>query len=159
MKIKTRLLSIAATASLSFSSTALAASGTASFDVSVQVLASCSISASNMSFASITTGTTTNTDATSTLTVNCSSGTPFTIALGNGANFTTERRMAWGGSYITYSLFQDSSRSLEWVGANTKSGTGTGADQSFTVYGRIPSGQNISNTGSYGDTIIATISY
>ncbi len=159
MKMKRGLLMVAATASISLSSAALAASGTASFDVSVQVLASCSISASNMSFASITTGTTTNTDATSTLTVNCSSGTPFTIALGNGANFTTARRMAWGGSYITYALFQDSARSLEWVGATTKSGTGTGADQSFTIYGRIPSGQNVSNTGSYGDTIIATITY
>jgi spore coat protein U-like protein len=67
--------------------------------------------------------------------------------------------MAWGGSYITYTLFQDSSRSQEWDNTTTKSGTGTGADQNFTVYGRIPSGQSISNTGSYGDTVIATITY
>ena len=159
MKIKTALFTFVSATSFSISNAVLAASGTASFDVSVQVLASCSISASNMSFASITTGTTTNTDATSTLTVNCSSGTPFTIALGNGANFTTSRRMAWGGSYISYALFQDNSRSLEWVGATTKSGTGSGVDQTFTIYGRIPSGQNVANTGSYGDTIIATITY
>ncbi len=159
MKMKSAAITLAATLSTSISGAVFAASGTASFDVSVQVLASCSISATNMSFASITTGTTSNTDATSTLTVNCSNGTPFTIALGNGANFTTARRMAWGGTYITYALFQDSSRSQEWVGATTKSGTGNGADQSFTIYGRIPSGQSISNTGSYGDTVIATITY
>ena len=159
MKIQSKVILIASLLGTGMMGPASAATGNASFDVSVQVMASCSISATNMSFASITTGTTSNTDATSTLTVNCSNGTPFTIALGNGANFADTRRMAWGGSYIAYALFQDSSRSQEWSSATTKSGTGTGADQSFTVYGRIPSGQSISNTGSYGDTVIATITY
>lgn len=156
MRIKTALFTFVSATSFSISNAVLAASGTASFDVSVQVLASCSISASNMSFASITTGTTTNTDATSTLTVNCSSGTPFTIALGNGTNYSAGRRLASGASYINYFLYSDSSRSSQW---NSTSGTGTGFDQSFTVYGRIPSGQSISNTGIYADTIIATITY
>lgn len=70
-----------------------AASNSANFDVSIQVNATCAISASNMTFSSITTGTTSNTDATSTLTVNCSNGTPYTISMGNGANFSNVRRM------------------------------------------------------------------
>lgn len=138
---------------------ALANSNNASFDVTVQVLASCSISSSNMTFSSITTGTTSNSDATSSLTVNCSSGTPYTIALGNGANYMNVRRMAWGGSYLNYLLYQDSSRTSEWNGVSTKTGTGSGSDQLFTIYGRIPSGQNLTNTGSYGDTVIATVTY
>jgi len=136
-----------------------AASGTSSFDVSIQVLATCSISASNMTFSSITTGTTSNTDATSSLTVNCSNGTPYTIALGNGANYTNVRRMAWGGSHVEYALYQDTSRSTEWNTISMKSGTGNGSDQSFTIYGRVRAGQNITNTGSYGDTVIATVTY
>lgn len=153
-----RRIAIVSTLALA-STTALAASGTASFDVGIQVLSSCSISASNMTFSSISTGTTSNSDATSSLTVNCSNGTPYTIALGNGANYSNTRRMAWGASHIEYILFQDSSRSTEWNATAVKTGTGSGADQNFTVYGRVTSGQNVTNTGSYGDTVIATITY
>ncbi len=138
---------------------AIAQSKTANFDVSVQVMSTCAISASNMTFSSITTGTSSNTDATSSLTVNCSQGTPYTISLGNGANYSNIRRMAWGSGHVEYALYQDSSRSQEWINQNTKSGTGSGADQTINVFGRISSGQNITNTGSYGDTVIATISY
>ncbi len=156
MKMKSAITTLIATVSVSLSGTGFAASGTASFDVSVQVLASCSISATNMSFASITTGTTSNTDATSTLTVNCSNGTPFTIALGNGTNYSAGRRLASGASYINYSLYSDSGRGSPW---GSVSGTGNGSDQNFTVYGRISSGQSVLNTGTYADTVIATITY
>jgi len=136
-----------------------AASSTSSFDLNVQVLATCSISSSNMTFSSITTGTTNNTDATSSLTVNCSNGTPYTIALDNGTNYSVGRRMASGASYINYYLYSDSGRSTQWNSAATKAGTGTGSDQTHSVYGRIPSGQAITNTGMYGDTVIATVTY
>jgi spore coat protein U-like protein len=112
-----------------------------------------------MTFSSITTGTTSNTDATSSLTVNCSNGTPYTIALDNGTNYSVGRRMASGASYINYYLYSDSGRSTQWNSAATKAGTGTGSDQTHSVYGRIPSGQNITNTGMYGDTVIATVTY
>lgn len=138
---------------------AFSASSTSSFDVSIQVLATCSISASNMSFSSITTGTTSNTDASSSLTVNCSNGTPYTIALDNGTNYSAGRRLAGGSSYINYYLYSDTGRTTQWNGTTTKSGTGNGSDQSLSVYGRIPSGQSVTNTGNYGDTVIATVSY
>ena len=136
-----------------------AASGTSSFDVNVQVLATCSISASNMTFSSITTGTTSNTDATSSLTVNCSNGTPYTIALGNGNNYSGGRRMTNGTTNINYYLYSDSGRSTQWNSASTQTGTGSGSDQSFNIYGRIPSGQSVPFTGAYSDTIIATVTY
>jgi len=149
----------AAVAALTATNPALAASATSNFDVSIQVLSTCSISASNMSFSSITTGTTSNTDATSSLTVNCSSGTPYEISLGNGANYSNVRRMAWGASHVDYMLYSDSGRTAEWSTTNTKPGVGTGADHSLTVFGRSPSGQSVTNTGNYGDTIIATVTY
>jgi spore coat protein U-like protein len=136
-----------------------AASNSANFDVGIQVNATCGISASNMTFSSITTGTTSNTDATSALTVNCSNGTPYTISLGNGNNYSAGRRMASGASFINYYLYSDSSRSTQWNTTATKSGTGSGNDQSLTIYGRVPSGQSVTNTGAYADTIVATITY
>ena len=136
-----------------------AASNSANFDVGIQVNATCGISASNMTFSSITTGTTSNTDATSALTVNCSNGTPYTISLGNGNNYSAGRRMASGASFINYYLYSDSSRSTQWNTTATKSGTDSGNDQSLTIYGRVPSGQSVTNTGAYADTIVATITY
>lgn len=136
-----------------------AASNSANFDVSIQVNATCAISASNMTFSSITTGTTSNTDATSTLTVNCSNGTPYTISMGNGNNYSGGRRMTNGTANINYYLYSDSSRSTPWTQTATQTGTGNGSDQSLTIYGRVPSGQSVTNTGAYADTIVATITY
>lgn len=136
-----------------------AASGSANFDVSIQVNATCAISASNMSFGSITTGTTSNTDATSSLTVNCSNGVPYTISLGNGNNYSGGRRMTNGTTNINYYLYSDSNRSTQWNSISTQAGTGSGSDQTLNVYGRIPSGQSVPYVGSYSDTVIATVSY
>ncbi len=149
---------VIAIATLAFKS-AFAASATASFNVSVQVLAACSISASNMNFGGITTGTTSIRDATSSLTINCPNGTPYTIALSNGANYSSSRRMAWGASHIAYDLYLDNARTTQWTSGSTMTGTGSGADQTLTVFGRIHAGQSISYTGSYSDTIVATITY
>lgn len=141
------------------SASSFAASATSAFDVGIQVLATCSISATNMSFASITTGTTSNNDATSSLTVNCSNGTNYTIALDNGANYLSNRRLVSSGSYLGYQLYSDSGRSTQWTTTVTKAGVGSGGDQSHTIFGRIPSGQAVPQTGSYADIVTATVSY
>ena len=140
-------------------SSSYAASATTNFDVSIQVQATCSISASNLTFSSITTGTTSNNDASSALTVNCSNGTPYTVALDNGTNYSAGRRMASGASYINYYLYSDNARTSQWNSSSTKVGTGNGSDQTLAVYGRVPSGQSVTNTGSYADTVIATVTY
>jgi spore coat protein U-like protein len=157
----TALVTAAVTSATALSSLnpALAASATSNFDVSIQVLSTCSISASNMSFSSITTGTTSNTDATSSLTVNCSSGTPYEISLDNGTNYSAGRRLASGASYINYYVYSDSGRSTQWNSVSKKASTGTGSDQEHSVFGRVPSGQSVTNTGSYADTIVATVTY
>ena len=138
---------------------ALANSNNASFDVTVQVASTCSINATNLNFSGITTGTTSNTDATSSITVNCSTGTPYTIALGNGNNYSGGRRMTNGTTNINYYLYSDTGRSTQWNTITTQAGTGSGSDQSYTVYGRIPSGQSVLYTGTYSDTVIATVTY
>lgn len=159
MKFNRITVALFTTAAMLSGHQAQAATASANFDVSIQVMATCSISASSMPFTSITTGTTTNTDASSTLTLNCSNGTPYAVALDNGTNFQGGRRLTNGSSFISYNLYSDSGRSTQWNSSNTKAGTGSGSDQSLTVYGRIPSGQSVLNTGTYVDTIVATVTY
>jgi spore coat protein U-like protein len=153
-------LALAMTASLMGSSAALAnKTATSNFDVSIQVMSTCSISASNMTFSSITTGTTSNTDASASLTVNCSSGTPYTISLGDGQHYSGGRRMSNGTTNINYYLYSDSTRSSQWNSVLVQSGTGTGTNQSIDVFGRVPAGQSVVFTGGYADTVVATVTY
>ena len=132
---------------------------TSSFDARVQVTASCSLTTADLSFPAVSTGNLANVDATSSINVTCSSGTPYQIALSDGANFNSTRRMAWGASYIAYEVFSDASRSQTWSSTSVVQGSGSGSTQQIPVYGRIFSGQSVPNTGSYADTIVATISY
>jgi spore coat protein U-like protein len=82
-------------------------------------------------------------DATGSVSVQCTNATPYTVALsgGNaGASDPTQRKMSKGSETITYGLYQNASRSQPWgstSGINTVGGTGTGAGQALTVYGRV----------------------
>jgi spore coat protein U-like protein len=67
--------------------------------------------------------------------------------------------MSWGGNFINYSLYSDASRSTEWTPTQSVTGTGNGSSRTHTIYGRVFSGQNVSNPGTYGDTIVATVTY
>jgi spore coat protein U-like protein len=130
--------------------------------MSATVAATCSISATDLSFGAYSR---TQLDGTTTLSATCTSSTPFNIGLNQGVTLgatVTTRKMAGPGSqFLSYKLFKDSARTLNWgntVGSDTVSSTGTGTAQSFTVYGRIPAAQNVGG-GTYQDTITATISY
>ena len=135
----------------------------ASFTASAGYSAICSVSAATLSFGS--TGVLSAAlDGTTSLTTTCSASTPYTIGLdgGNaGANDPTQRKMSYGGSQITYGLYQNAARSQPWGstnGTNTVSGTGTGSGQPITVYGRVPA-QTTPAPGTYSDTVVMTISY
>ncbi|MFT4256544.1 MAG: spore coat protein U domain-containing protein [Pseudoxanthomonas sp.] len=102
-------------------------------------------------------------DQTSTITLRCPSGTAWKLGLDNGSNASgTTRRMTDGSShYLTYELYQDSSRSTRWgntVGTDTVAGSGSGSTQTQTVYGRVPA-QTISAAGTYSDTVTVTLTF
>jgi spore coat protein U-like protein len=66
-------------------------------------------------------------------------------------------------NFVAYQLYRDAGRALVWgstTGTNTLAGTGSGLNQAYPVYGRVanPSANNASS-GSYLDTITATITY
>ena len=73
----------------------------------------------------------------------------------------TTRCMQSGAAQLTYALYRDAARTLNWgntVGTDTLAGTGTGSAQASTVYGRIAAGQ-LPAPGGYVDTITATITF
>ncbi|MFM1881330.1 MAG: hypothetical protein RLZZ344_1564 [Pseudomonadota bacterium] len=146
-------------AALTVAKGAWADEDSASFDATIQVLPFCSISTSDLSFGSISAGITPAVDASTSLTVDCSNNTNYSVSLSNGANFDSTRRMSWGGNFVGYSLYSDSTRSLEWTPTQAVTGTGNGSIRTHTIYGRVFSGQSVSNPGTYGDTIVATVSY
>ncbi len=142
---------------------------TNTFQVTATITSSCTVSGSNLNFGSAIDPLAVGVplDATSTLTVTCSNTTPYTVALNAGANAGgstnfTSRTMKSGSDTLGYQLYVDSGRTSVWgdgtSSSSAKNGTGTGAAQSHSVYGRIPSLANVV-PGSYTDTVTVTISY
>lgn len=124
--------------------------------------ATCTVSAVTMNFGTYIS--TTNLNSTSTVSVTCPSGAAYAVSLNagtsNGGTILSRRVTQAGGWETGYSLFRDSSRTLNWgqtVGTDTVAGTGSGAAQPITVYGQIGSGE-YNKPGTYTDTITATVS-
>jgi spore coat protein U-like protein len=104
-----------------------------------------------------------NVDASGQLTVTCTPGTAYNIGLdgGNAGAGPSGRLMSVAGRSISYNLYRDTARSLVWgttIGTNTAGGTGTGAAQLFSVFGRVPP-QTTPAAGVYKDLITVTVTY
>jgi spore coat protein U-like protein len=141
-----------------------AATATASFKVQITLIASCVINSTatlNFGNSGVLAA---NVDGTTTLQVQCTNGTPYNIGLnaGTGSGATVAvRKMTHGASTINYSLYSDNGRTTVWgntVGTNTVTATGSGAAQTYTVYGRVPL-QTTPAPASYSDTITVTVTY
>ncbi len=165
MCIKLSAIKVAVAGALFLPTIAVAQSPTANFTVQITITGSCQVnSTTNMDFNSHGV-LNTNSDASSTVTVQCTNTTPFNLGLsaGSGATATIANRQMTGpgGATITYSLYRNAARDTVWgdtTGTNTLAGTGTGAAQQLTVYGRVPP-QNTPAPGTYTDTVTATITY
>jgi spore coat protein U-like protein len=143
-------------------SQATAATATTTFSVTATVLTNCAITATNMGFGNYSG---VQLDATATLDATCSTGTPYTIGLnkgtGAGATITTRKMTGPAADLLNYTLSQDAAHAINWgdtVPTDTKAGTGTGAVQPFTVFGRIPASQFV-QSGAYSDTITVTLTF
>jgi spore coat protein U-like protein len=139
-----------------------ATTATTPLAVSASVVASCTINAGALSFGAYTGASAVTAQA--TLTANCTNAAPYSVALdkgaGSGASITTRKLTASGGT-LNYSLYQDAGFATLWGDGTTgtqASGTGTGVNQTITVYGQIPGSQAVT-VGSYVDTVTATITY
>ena len=135
---------------------------TSTLTVTGSVAPTCSISAGTLGFATYSAAAAK--DASATVTVNCTNTAPYQLSLGGGNNLSgTTRRLAGpSGGYLDYLLYSNSGRTTAWgdgTGLGAKvSGTGSGSNQSLTVYGRIPAGQD-PRPGSYTDSVFVTVDY
>lgn len=165
--MKKLILSLAVIAvSLGLAAGAQAATSTTTLDVSFTAITSCTVTTSSVDFGSGIglSGATGNGD----VTVNCSSGTPYNIALDAGLHFTGAwRQISDGSNFRIYELFMYNLGGSEWGDsdhANTYpkgasvADTGTGAAQPHTVYGGLGSG-TIIPAGAYSDTVTVTVYY
>ncbi|MCF6321383.1 MAG: spore coat U domain-containing protein [Rhizobiaceae bacterium] len=141
-----------------------AAVTTATFTAQIIIQDDCDIvSAGNLDFG--TAGVlAANVDATAALSVQCTNGSAFDIGLDAGVGVgatTATRRMSNGGATVDYQMFTDAGRTTNWgdaVGVDTVASTGTGAAQSFTIYGRVPV-QTTPAAATYTDTVTVTVTF
>lgn len=141
----------------------IAAQVTVPFTVSATVVRGCAIGATNMNFGSYPAlpGAPTLT-ATSSINVTCELGDTYTIGLDDGSNANgTQRRMARIAvpvAYLNYGLYRDAAHTQVWrdTGPTRVSGTGSGAPQTYTVYGQLP-GAQVVPLGAYIDTVTVTV--
>src|SRR5690606_26462753 len=134
------------------------------FQASAIVPAHCALSASDLDFGSVPGLIDQHRDQTSVISLTCTGGTAWNVALDDGQNASGNvRRMRRtdGGGHVAYDVYIDAARTRRWgstAGVDTQQGTGTGHQQTATVYGRVPSGQSVP-AGSYSDTITVTVTY
>jgi spore coat protein U-like protein len=158
-------LALAGAAVCGVAGIAFAGTSTTTFDVTATVLAVCDVTASDLAFGNYDPNSGTPNDASTTLSVTCSNGETYDIALDEGAGTgatVAARLMMNGANTLSFGLFTNAGRTTSWgdgtLGTSTVAGTGNGAAQSISVYGRIPIGQLVAS-GAYTDTITVTLTY
>ncbi len=154
---------LAAAAFLAVAGSAHAASVTDQFQARITILNECVInSVTDLDFG--TTGLlNAAVDATATINLRCTENAPYDIGLdGGGTGDTSARQMSDGsGNTVDYQMYQDAARTVAWgnvVGTDTKSASGTGVDETHTIYGRVPA-QATPPAGTYTDTVLVTVTY
>jgi len=153
-------------------SSAQAGTSTANLTVQITITASCTINAATLNFGSVagTTLATTLQSGSTTVSVTCTNGSPYSIAMDNGANASgSQRRMANAGNFISYNLYTDAAHTNPWTTATSSTtctttngcflGTGNGSAQTVNIYGNVPATGTAPNTGTYTDTVVMTITY
>lgn len=164
---------LASAVSLAAASAAFAGTATSNLAVSANVSANCTITTAPVAFGAydpIVANATTPRDSNGSVTITCTKGATTTMGLDVGGHSAqasgTTRAMTDGAgtpSYLSYELYQDAPGGTVWgnSGASlvTPPTAPSKAPRSFTVYGRIPAGQDVPVAASYSDTVVATVNF
>ena len=133
--------------------------------------ASCSLSTTGLSFGNFNLLDASARDSSSSLTVTCTGTTgeivSYSLAASLSPTYSGTRTLTSGTSALQYNLFVTSARTV--VFGDATQGTsligggmtiGLASTQSVqTIFGRILANQNLAPPGSYGDTVVLTVSY
>jgi spore coat protein U-like protein len=146
---------------------AAAASQTTNLSVTASVAANCTIATATLAFGAydpVGTNSSTGTDltGTGTVTISCTKGAVTSVELGLGANASgSQRRLTNGTDFLNYDIFQDGGHTTAWGTGTAKKNTGTSTSKApvdHTTFGLVPKGQD-PGTGSYTDTVVATVNF
>jgi spore coat protein U-like protein len=153
--LRTGLRLVACGALLAAAVPASAETAGASLNVSATVAGRCSVAAGALAFGTYAPGT--NASQSSDLTVNCTQGTAYAVALGEGQ--AGARQMSGpNGATLPYDIYRDAARSQRWgSGAEAVPGSGSGADQTLRLYAAIASAD--APSGDYNDTVTVSVTY
>lgn len=174
---RTTAVALGLAAAFGASAPAGAATATANLAVSASVAANCTISTTPLAFGAydpVVANASTDLNGNGSVTVACTKGSSgLSIGLGNGLNFSSGRRMAGGGDFLAYALYQPPNNTpgtactfpgtTAWgntVGTNTLglSNAPSKADRTYNICGSVAAGQDVT-VGSYSDTVVATINF
>jgi len=99
-------------------------------------------------------------DSAGTINVSCTPSSSYTLSLSTGGGSYAQRQLSGSGDVLYYNLYTSASRTAIWGDGSGGSGTvsGSGEEENHTVYGRIAAQQNV-KVGSYGDSIIVTVTF
>ena len=161
MRIIHAAVAAAFAASTLISGQALAVTATGNLKVKIKIKAECTVAAdteNTLDFGEVS-FIDNDLDVDGSLTVRCTKGTDYTIGLGDGEN--GDRTMDDGASNsIAYELYSNSDRDANWgTGGSAVSDEGNGAEQTHTVYGRVPAPAEQPPPGDYEDTVAITVTY
>jgi spore coat protein U-like protein len=131
----------------------------------------CEISTSGVAFGSFAVIDDEPRDTLASITLSCTGrvgeSVSYTIALSPGMGSEVDREMGSGGSLLRYNLYSDSARRQIWGDGSNGSSTVSGSitisssptRRVFTIYGKIPNGQQVARAGDYIDSICVLLSY
>ena len=157
---------------LALAGTAQAATRTASFVVSANVVDNCIIGATAMNLGTF--DGTNNLTSSSNITVRCSNGTDYTVDLSTGGSASFAARQlvnttSTSGVPLVYNLYTSNAYTTVWgdnspgTGRISGFGAGMAVGNAIThvVYGQLLASDNTGaiDAGAYNDTITATITY
>lgn len=162
MNLRQALARTLVVATAIFAPSAFAATVTANLNVSAAVTGSCTMTAAPLNFGNVDVMSGSDVTSTANLTVTCTNGQAYAITMsaGNGSGATdTDRKMSDGSANtLNYQLFLPDG-TTNWDSTTGYAGTGTGSAQTVTVNGTVPSGQTSVPTGTYSDTVVATLTF
>jgi len=167
MNIRTYIAPALLAVAALLSTSAQAATTTGILNVKLDINGTCTMNAGGtVDFGSVGGINGTPLNAQETITVNCTLGTPYQIAIDEGGTVgatVAARKMTGGlGGTVDYTLHQGSYTGTLWgngtLSTSTLSQNGTGADETITVYGVVPTQVSPAND-TYSDIVNLTITW
>jgi spore coat protein U-like protein len=139
--------------------------------VDLRAAVACEVSTSGTPFGSFDVISNAPRDTLASLAISCTGkigeSASYAIALSRDGNASVTRAMRSGSSRLRYNLYSDSSRRRIWGDGTSGSSAVSGSltisasptTRVFTIYGRIPDGQQVAEAGDYMDSVRIMVSY